>query len=390
MKLKNQPKVLASTINNNVKTFTVLIDVPYVLLPELMLFNKLSISYKKLDDIDVKDVVNNPFIPIWTKKSTVIPYTNEIDFWYWLDIETEIEEDDDVSETVENEYDKYKKFKESFSLDNLWNDALLGKEDIDMCSTTDNDGFYGTVSEAQRLGYNLSNMNEWIDKGETGINEWYKMLLDRNIDKQQANLILSPFAYTTCIITGKGRDFNNLFEMLCPKYLVPFDASTVWDKTFNSKTEAKSYISSYWEEDGEEVVNHMDTNDVWTKINKSKVRPELQYIAEMLYDLYQSCNWKESNYHIVFEDDINKLLSGKYRLLTDETKSWNKDELPIWIDCESGEEVDIDDGLIKLSASMCSKFSYNTNNESLEHHIGNAAKLIENNEFEHFNHSITW
>jgi len=49
----NQPKVLAATYDpkTGAKEFTVMVDVPYVLLPELLSLKELEISYKKIDSL---------------------------------------------------------------------------------------------------------------------------------------------------------------------------------------------------------------------------------------------------------------------------------------------------------------------------------------------------
>jgi hypothetical protein len=70
MKLPNKPKVLAATYNpiSNTKMFTVMVDIPYVLLPELLQFKELNVTYKKIEDIQLQEIVDNLYIPIWTKK----------------------------------------------------------------------------------------------------------------------------------------------------------------------------------------------------------------------------------------------------------------------------------------------------------------------------------
>ena len=249
-----------------------------------------------------------------------------------------------------------------------------------MCSSTDNDGFYGTVSEAQRLGYNVSKMNEWTDKGETGINEWYKMLLDRNIDKQQANLILSPFAYTTCIISGT--EWNRFFDILCPKYITE-------NKLFYSKKQTVKEL----EITGSSTGLEFDFDFNWQSINKSTAQPEFQVIAEMLYDLYQEADWKENKYHIPFEEEIKKLYDSQIVSLM-------LSYIPVDFDIEKEQYVDVYDDfvnanieeyykiLMKISASMCAKLSYNTqdNEDTLEKHLERANMLIESKHYEPFAH----
>jgi len=66
MNLPNKPKILAATYNpvSRTKMFTVVVDVPYVLLPELLQHKELNITYKKIEDITLEEVLDNPYIPI--------------------------------------------------------------------------------------------------------------------------------------------------------------------------------------------------------------------------------------------------------------------------------------------------------------------------------------
>ena len=156
-----------------------MVDIPYVLLHKLLQFKELNITSKSIEDIELQNVLNNTFIPIWVKQQKdgngqIIPYKN------------------------------------------LWENSLFGEDDVEMCSSTDNDGFHGSVEEARKRGYNVSKMKEWTDKGKTGIREWYNNLLKRGVHKQNANNLLVPFAYITCIISGT--EWDNFFELRCPKY----------------------------------------------------------------------------------------------------------------------------------------------------------------------------
>jgi hypothetical protein len=58
-----------------------------------------------------------------------------------------------------------------------------------------------------------------------------------------------------------------------------------------------------WHSDEENVKKLEDENFDWTAINWSKARLEWQVIAERIYDLREETIWKDSEYHIPFEDE---------------------------------------------------------------------------------------
>jgi hypothetical protein len=186
----------------------------------------------------------------------------------------------------------------------------------------------------------------------------HKTLSDLRIHKQNANRLLAPFAYTTCILSGT--EWEHFFELRCPKY--EFES-----KQFLSKKQLHKYLVS------ENMMTADKKEPEWEffcqSINKSSAQPEFQIIAEMLYDLYQEADWKESKYHIPFYDDIN----------------YNYSHLLM----EKGyDEKDWFETVMKISASMCAKLSYNTQNneDTLEKHLERAEYLIENKPSEPFSH----
>ena len=232
MNVPNKPKVLAATYSPVAKTkmFTILVDIPYVLLPELLQHKELTISYKKIKDIyDPCSVSDNPFIPIILEKEN---------------------------------------FKD------LYNDVL----------------------------YNVQN--------ETGV---IITLLNHNetyFKIKELNYLLAPFAYTTCIISGT--DWEAFFKEFCPKYSYYEDGSLF----FNSKKEFKKFHRS------ELLKGGLFINSVkWIKdrefneVNESTTQSEFQIIAEMIYDLYQEADWKESECHIPFKEDCQ---------YSNQRNRWNK------------------------------------------------------------------
>jgi thymidylate synthase ThyX len=185
---------------------------------------------------------------------------------------------------------------------------------------------------------NQSIINELNDKWkcllagsytDSDIEEFMKFLDSFNIHKQDASLILNPFSWTTCIITGDKEAWENFFELRCPKY------QHESGKEYKSKRE---YIDFYPDS------NLSETE--WNSINKSMTYPAIQVIAEKLYDLYKYNKPEQlepGDWHIVF-DDPNLSLNER----------------------------------LALSISKCALISYDNQNlnQDLQTHLDRANKLI--------------
>jgi len=178
----------------------------------------------------------------------------------------------------------------------------------------------------------------------------YEDLVENGIHKQNVNRLVSSYAYTTCILSGT--EWSNFFELRCPKYTsLNIDAKS-----------KKEYI--------EIAIQLSETFPLseteWQAINTSSAQPEFQVIAEMIYDLYQGADWKESEYHIPFEDEINRLY---------------------FEDAELRNDIGYVKAM-KISASMCAKLSYDTqdNEDTLEKHLERANMLLEHKRSEPFSH----
>lgn len=339
MNLPNKPRVLASTYNpvSNTKMISFLVDFPTVLLAELRTHRILTqgslYEHSELVDFScsansaraiptnkyLDKVLENPFVPIWTKQQK--------------GMSGELCDEDTIKRCTQQ-----------------WLQTLKGVK-------------VGRGSNRTQI--------------EKGVINRYDSLIDLGIHKQNANRLLSPFAYTTCIITGT--EWENFFKLRCPKYELWIDKSV-----HNSK---KSYLKKFEElrdeyehPDYDYYIDSPDLEFNWDRINKSTAQPEFQIIAEMLYDLYQEADWKESKYHIPFEEDIEKYDIYDWRLKATKQK-WDK--IP---DFENvGDEVAIK---MFISASMCAKLSYDTqdNPDTLEKHLERAEMLIKEKHFEPFSH----
>lgn len=300
MVLPNKPRILASTYNPVSKTRMVsfLVDFPTVLLAELRTHRILTqgslYEHMELDDFNMsansaraiphnrylQKVVENPFVPIWTKQQK---------------------------------------------------------------------GMSGNLLEDKQ---HLWEINQIYLNAKDDALKWSDYISGYKVHKANINRLLAPFAYTTCIISGT--EWDNFFELRCPKYV----SDNIVAKSQKEYSRLAVELNETYPSDYED----------WQSINHSSAQPEFQIIAEMLYDLYQEADWKESKYHIPFKEDIDRL--------------YHK---------EISKQDTFEEGMnlaMKISASMCAKLSYNTqdNEDSLEKHLERANHLIESKHYEPFSH----
>ncbi len=347
MKLPNKPKVLAATYNpvSNTKIISFLVDFPTVLLAELRthriltqgslyehmehdMFNMSANSARAIPHSKyLQKVIDNPFIPIWTKQQKGMS----------------------GGQMTEEEVS---------TLNQMWIDYLKGCQSKMTIETNSNT----TVKEIC-FDVNSEEASGWVvDYQKPGLKDMYEYFLKQNAHKQNANRLLAPFAYTTCIITGT--EWENFFELRCPKYHTPVSGEGFYAKS------KKELIS--WHSNQDNLDELQNSNFDWNSINYSTAQPEFQVIAEMLYDLYQEADWKESKYHIPFEEEIVKLYDYELRKYTSNIDDYY-------------------DKMMLISASMCAKLSYNTqdNDDTLEKHLERANMLLEHKHMEPFSHQAT-
>lgn len=347
MKLPNNPKILAATYNptTDTKIMSVLVDFPTVLLAELRTHRILAqgAAYEHLELTDfglsansaraipynkyLEKVMSNPFVPIWTKQQKGM--SGEM-----LDAEMPTE--------------MWKQFLEGY-------DSQMS---IEVNSNTTINNVCFDVNSPESSGW-------VVDYKKLGIVDMYKYLLQQHVHKQNANRLLAPFAWTTCILSGT--EWDNFFNLRCPKY--EYDGMTFlsWKdliKEISLEGDLQTYNPRIYEMNNDPIKRQ--------EINTSTAQPEFQVIAEQIYDLYCEANWKESKYHIPFEEDIKNLY-------------WKQD-LDKFPNYKFGiEEMEM---MMKISASMCAKLSYNTqdNEDTLEKHLERADMLIKHKHWEPFVH----
>jgi hypothetical protein len=273
MKLPNKPRVLAATYNpvSNTKMISFLVDFPTVLLAELR-------THRIISDLDNE--------PLYAYNAKVLN-----DFNLSANSARAIPANKYLQKILDNPFIP------------IWTGKQAGMSGSVVTEQQKEEATYLWLEHLQS------------DIVDTGTAQYVEDLIELGIHKQNANRLLSPYAYTTCILSG-----------------------TEWD-------------------------------NFWSLRIAPEAQPEFKEIAIMLKELYDNADWKESKYHIPFYDDIVKTY---YKELD---KIGNSNEEYV-------------NNVMKVSASMCAKLSYNTqdNEDTLEKHLERANMLIEHKHQEPFSH----
>lgn len=345
MKLPNQPRVLAATYNpvSKTKMFSVMVDFPTVLLAELRTHRILTqgAAYEHSEIVDlslsansaraiphkkyVERVLENPFTPVWTEQQKGMS-------------------------------GKLLSAENADIADHNWKIALKGGA-----------VYYDEVGKRKEV-------SGLIDVHNVLVNEL-------GVHKQNANRLLAPFAYTTCILSGT--EWENFFELRCPKYT--FQTSYA-PHVYRSKKEALAAHPPLAKGDycSDHTYRCNDfTEEDWQAVNESGAQPEFQIIAEMIYDLYREAKFEENEYHIPFEEDIHNTYGDDIIKKIGIVRFAGSSE-------QASEAYNrrVMDYVMLVSASLCAKLSYDTQDkeDTLEKHIERAQLLKTHKHAEPFSH----
>ena len=139
------------------------------------------------------------------------------------------------------------------------------------------------INRAKELNSNLSKYKSIDD---------YEELEGTGVTKQLCNRLLEPFMWHTVLVTAT--EWNNFFELRCPKY------KDSLDEIYKSK---KDYLKETLEED--QYKSNIDLD--WYLINKSQAEIHIQTLAESMWDAKNESTPKilrAGEWHIPFGDKI--------------------------------------------------------------------------------------
>lgn len=320
-------EILADSISEQRHRLTTFkVTYPHIIHAEMLRHRMLSrnvassraIPFKKM----VKDVQENPFIPIaWQKNHSGMQGTEYLSKTDKFNLSQFVSA---MIDTLNNMADRSSKDFKQFEKE--------VEERVNLIT--------GLLSKYTHLTMTL---NEWWLFARDKAVEAASILYVFKVTKQLCNRLLEPFVWTTELVSGT--EWENFFELRCPKYHYDLE-----DKYFKSKKDWLEYYKKTCIGD----VNSDFTlkEEDWFDINKSQAEIHIQRIAEMMWDCYNESKPKQLNageYHIPFGDRI---------------------ELIDWLDCVNNDnhldgDLDLQDELfnrdkLKIATARCARISYET------------------------------
>ena len=166
------------------------------------------------------------------------------------------------------------------------------------------------------------------------------------LTKQLCNRLLEPFMWHTVLVTAT--EFDNFFELRCPKYQTPVSRSVEPQKSWKDLTEVHS---------NPENLERLEANkNNWIfKMQHSLSAAEIhiQALAEAMWDEYNQSKPKQLNageWHIPFgdtfdENELTKILNRIYPIQP-ASLNWQINQ--------------INDLKIKIATARCARLSYMT------------------------------
>lgn len=143
-------------------------------------------------------------------------------------------------------------------------------------------------------------INKWLEARDLAVQQ-AKLLDNSNVTKQLCNRLLEPFMWHTVLVTAT--EFDNFFDLRCPKYQTPVSQSVEPQKSWRDLTEVHS---------NPENLERLEANkDNWIfKMQHSLSAAEIhiQALAEAMWDEYNGSDPKQlkpGEWHIPFSDNIN-------------------------------------------------------------------------------------
>ena len=222
------------------------------------------------------------------------------------------------------------------------------------------------VESAEELHYNVSVARSMDD---------IKELDGTSVTKQICNRLLEPFMWHTVLVTST--EWNNFFELRCPKYEYKYPGETQVYNTFKSKKDWLKY-NNYKMNLTEGGIEPPQTDLDWLLLSKSQAEIHIQALAESMWDAMNESTpkeLKEGEWHIPFGknmdgDKIETLLHGPYRA------SYIR------------KEGDVQQTKIEIATVRCARLSYMTfdNEIDYEKDIQLHDKLLKNKHMSPFEH----
>ena len=185
----------------------------------------------------------------------------------------------------------------------------------------------------------------WLTARDNAVRQ-AKYANEIGLTKQICNRMLEPYMWHTVLVTAT--EFDNFFELRCPKYQTPVSQSVEPQRSWKDLTEVHS---------NPENLKRLEANkDNWTfKMQHSLSAAEIhiQALAEAMWDEYNQSKPKQLNageWHIPFgdtfdENELTKILNRIHPIQ------------PAWLEWQINQ---INDLKIKIATARCARLSYMT------------------------------
>ena len=196
----------------------------------------------------------------------------------------------------------------------------------------------------------------WLEARDKAVKA-AKDLHSCNITKQLCNRLLEPYMWHTTLVTAT--EFENFFELRCPKY-IDFFSKDVYKSKKDAKKSAYSTFDGYVDKD-------------WLYCNRSQAEIHMQALAESMWDAMNESTPKQlqaGEWHIPFGDKIVE-----------------DDLLPILykINAPAGE---MSFQKVKIATARCARLSYMTFDGEIDYEkdIKLHDQLLESKHYSPFEH----
>lgn len=183
--------------------------------------------------------------------------------------------------------------------------------------------------------------NNWIASSKQAV-LMAKILDNSEVTKQLCNRLLEPFMWHTVLLTAT--EFNNFFELRCPKYRSPVD------KIFLHKSK-KDCIANHSNSDNLSKFKDFTIVD-WLRINESGAEIHMQALAESIWNAMNESKpklLKAGEWHAPYQDQIDVQELGKV------TGSYN---------FTSPENIE---ARLKICSARCARLSYMTQDNQIDY-----------------------
>ena len=217
---------------------------------------------------------------------------------------------------------------------------------------------------------------KWAESLNSHINGY------ESITKQLCNRFLEPFMWHTALVTST--EYDNFFELRCPKYEYKYPGETQVYNTFKSKKDWLKY-NNYKMNLTEGGVEPPQTDLDWLLLSKSGAEIHIQTLAESMWDAMNESIPKKlqpGEWHIPFGDrmEIPSLINLATKQITKNKPEYSPDVHEI--------QIVIDNISIKIATARCGRLSYMTfdNEINYEKDIQLHDKLLKDKHMSPFEH----